>query len=148
MKIEIKRMSENAKLPDYQSSGAAAIDLHADILLDRIIKPECHMLIGTGIAVHINNPSYVGKVYTRSGNGIRHGLILRNGTGIIDSDYQGEIFVCLLNTGFEDVVIHSGDRIAQMVFTVVQRMTFIDVSDTGFSKSTERGNNGIGSTGK
>jgi len=144
MNIEIKKTRDNAQIPMHQSTGAAAVDLHACIDKDVTIAPENHVVIPTGIAVHINNPAIVGKIYTRSGNGFKHGIVLRNGTGIIDSDYSKEIMVCLLNTGFEWFKVNPGDRIAQMVFTRVEQASWLEVEE--FTNPTTRG--GFGSTGK
>lgn len=145
MKIEIKKVRDGAIIPQYQTAGAAAVDLHACIDSPINIAPENHVIIPTGIAVHIKDPLTVGKIYTRSGNGFKHGIVLRNNVGIIDADYLGEIMVCLLNTGFEWFEINPDDRIAQMIFTDIERPIWLEVDE--FSAATKRGAKGFGSTG-
>ncbi len=143
--MELIKLTDTAILPKYQSKGAAGLDLHADIKKVTRINPEHHLIVPTGIAVHINHDYYVGKIYTRSGNGFKHGIVLRNGTGIIDSDYQGQIMVCLYNTSMHDFYIEPGDRIAQIIFQVIDRVVFNVVTE--FSVTSKRGLKGFGSTG-
>lgn len=146
MNIELKRLTESAKIPQRQSEFAAGYDLHASTYAERIIRPGEYDVIPTGIAVHIKDVHVVGKIYTRSGNGFKHGVVLRNGTGVIDSDYQGEIFICLLNEGFMDFIVKPGDRIAQIIFTNTIPVLFHEVRQ--FTINSERGERGIGSTGR
>ncbi len=149
MFIDIKRLTDTAVIPSYQTEGAAAVDLHADVNEEIILYPRCNVTISTGICMHIKNPSIVGLIYCRSGNGFKHGIVLRNGTGVIDSDYQGEIKICLHNSseaGTRPFMISKGDRVAQMIFTQIKGIQFNTVTD--FSNQTERGNSGFGSTGK
>ncbi len=145
--IEIKKTHPDAIIPRYQSHGAAAVDLHACTPNTAFrIRPGESEVIPVGISIYINDTGIVGKIYTRSGNGFKNGVILRNNVGIIDSDYTGEIMVCLLNTGFEEFELKHGDRIAQMVFTKIEQVTWLEVTE--FSHNTERGSKGFGSTGK
>lgn len=137
------------RLADYplqpSTSGSAAIDLRACIDIKQRIHPRGTMVFGTGIAIHIKDPGLVGLVVPRSGLGIKHGIVLKNLIGVIDSDYQGEIKVCLYNNSPYAYDVHPMDRIAQLLIipVVVPRYNLVKE----FSESTERGNNGFGSTG-
>lgn len=126
---------------NYATSHSAGMDLIA--CLDEPIHtlhPGEHGTFNTGIVLDLE-PDQVALVYGRSGLGIKHGLVLRNGTGVIDADYKGEVLVCLVNTGTEPVTIHNEMRIAQMVITRFERFANIPVLDA------TRGANGFGSTG-
>ena len=134
---------------DYGTPGAAGIDLRAcidqPILLERGGKS---VLIPTGIAIHIKDPNFAGFILPRSGMGHKQGLVLGNGTGLIDSDYQGELFVSAWARPQGDlpaVLINPGERIAQLVFQPVVHAQFNWV--TSFEKESERGEGGFGSTG-
>lgn len=134
---------------DYGTPGAAGIDLRAcidqPILLERGGKS---VLIPTGIAIHIKDPNFAGFILPRSGMGHKQGLVLGNGTGLIDSDYQGELFVSAWARPQGDlpaVLINPGERIAQLVFQPVVHAEFNWV--TSFEDETERGEGGFGSTG-
>ena len=144
MNIEIIQLTSTAVIPKYQSNGAAALDLYADESI--FLKPGRHEIISTGIAIHLNDKYSVCKIYPRSGLGFKHGIVLRNGTGIIDSDYQGEIKVCLVNNGDTAYTINFGDRIAQMVIQPICRVDFGLVTE--FTNTTDRGVDGFGSTGE
>lgn len=146
MDIKIQRLTDTAVIPEYQTSGAAAFDLHADLIKCAIINlwPETSMLISTGISVMIPK-GFCGVIVPRSGLGNK-GVILGNGTGIIDSDYRGELFVNSYNRLVnEGINIHQGDRIAQMLILPVVQANFIEVDELD---DTERGEGGFGSTGK
>ncbi|MBK5942753.1 deoxyuridine 5'-triphosphate nucleotidohydrolase [Halorhodospira halophila] len=147
--------------PDYLTAGAAGIDLRACIEKPLILEPgECQM-IGTGFAVHISDPGAAGVVLPRSGLGHRHGIVLGNGTGLIDSDYQGEIKVSAWNRNppvdtygarwsdepyiSEPYMIEPGERIAQLVFMPVIQARLVQVSEF---TPTERGAGGFGHTGR
>lgn len=134
---------------DYGTPGAAGLDLRAcinqPILLER---GGLSVLIPTGIAIHIKDPNYAGFILPRSGMGHKQGLVLGNGTGLIDSDYQGELFVSAWARPQGDlpaVLINPGERIAQLVFQPVIHAQFNWV--TTFEDETERGEGGFGSTG-
>jgi len=134
---------------DYGTPGAAGIDLRAcidqPILLERGGKS---VLIPTGVAIHIKDPNFAGFILPRSGMGHKHGLVLGNGTGLIDSDYQGELFVSAWARPQGDlpaVLINPGERIAQLVFQPVVHAQFNWV--TSFEEESERGEGGFGSTG-
>lgn len=144
MNIEIIKLRGNAVIPEFHSGGAAAIDLRACIDSELWIGDESR-LIPTGLSMHIHDPDVAGFIIPRSGLGHKHGVVLGNGVGLIDSDYQGEILVSLICRKSRKVVVTPGDRIAQMFFTPIIRPTFIVVDQ--FSESSERGINGFGSSG-
>jgi dUTP pyrophosphatase len=142
------------QFPEYATPGAAGVDLRAFINEPITLRPGEVSVIPTGFALHIADPEIVGKVYPRSGLGIKAGLVLANGTGVIDSDYQGEIMVAAWNRNFEcweqgpgdrTLTINPGDRIAQLVFERIVRPDFVLVSE--FSNETSRGAGRFGSTG-
>jgi len=145
MKIEIKRLDEKVILPAYETSGAAAVDLRANIT--KAIKLDLGetALIPTGIAININDDNVAAVILPRSGLGHNHGIKLGNSVGLIDSDYTGELKVSVKNTGSGVYKINPQDRIAQMKFIPIVRAEFIEVEE--FSSSTERGEGGFGSTG-
>lgn len=144
MKIEFKKLTPTARVPEYQSNGAAAVDLSADIESRLSIDPTECVLIGTGLAIHIGHRGMAGLILPRSGMGHKRGLVLGNLTGLIDSDYQGEIKVSLWNRGHEAQTIMPGDRIAQMIFLPIITVNFHEVGDFDVSA---RGEAGFGSTG-
>jgi len=131
-------------IPQYATQGAAGIDLRACIEKSQELLPDACVLIPSGIAIHIKDPSLAGILLPRSGLGHSHGIVLGNLAGLIDSDYQGEIKISCWNRGNEAFVINPGDRIAQLVFFSVQQITFDVVED--FSPS-ERQEGGFGHTG-
>ena len=138
-------LDRNFKYPKYQTEGAAAVDLQACTDGDVVIKAGESLLIGTGLALHIGDSDYVGMVYPRSGLGSKHGIVLGNGTGVVDADYLGELKVCLWNRSDKDFTVEEGMRIAQYMVIPVQRVKFKFVED--FSQDSERGSGGFGSTG-
>lgn len=147
LKVQMKRLHPGAIIPKYQTAGAAGFDLHAVTagpFNDILIAPGETKLIGTGIAVSIDNPEWGLFLFGRSGLGKR-GIGLGNGVGVIDSDYQGELGVLLKNSSDTVFRILNGDRIAQGVFMPVSQAEFVVVSE--FSSTTERGTRGFGSTG-
>lgn len=149
MKVLIKRMAnENGKvaeMPFYASAGAAGMDLSANISEPLVLKKGAMAKIPTGIAIALPNAEVVAYLYARSGLGIKHGICLSNGVGVVDSDYRGEISVGLINLGPEDYTISPGERIAQMVFAPVIRAELSEVMEL---PETERGTGGFGSTGR
>jgi dUTP pyrophosphatase len=132
-------------IPTYASDGSAGLDLRACIDDPVIINPGKTELIPTGISIFIKDPGYAGLILPRSGLGHKHGIVLGNLVGLIDSDYQGELFISTWNRGSSSFTINSLDRIAQLVIVPVSQAKFNLVSD--YSKS-DRGDGGFGSTGK
>ena len=131
--------------PFYASAGAAAMDLHACLDEPVTIAPGELVSIPTGIAIALPSAEYVALVFARSGLGIKHGIALSNGVGVIDSDYRGEIRVGLTNLSDTAYTVAPGDRIAQLaVMPVVQAQLEV----CGSLDETERGQGGFGSTGK
>ncbi len=148
-KIELKILSnmigDDIPLPEYATNGSAGLDLRACIDNSlTIFGGETH-LIPTGLAIHINDSALAAVLLPRSGLGHKHGIVLGNLTGLIDSDYQGQIFVSCWNRGKESYTINAGDRIAQMVFIPVVQAQFEIVES--FDDS-HRGEGGFGHTGK
>ena len=132
-------------IPTYASEGSAGLDLRACINDRVVINPGKTELIPTGISIFIKDPGYAGLILPRSGLGHKHGIVLGNLVGLIDSDYQGELFISTWNRGTSSFTINSLDRIAQLVIVPVSQATFTLVSD--YAKS-DRGDGGFGSTGK
>lgn len=133
-------------LPSYATDGSAALDLRACIEHPRTIHPGETVTIPSGIAINIKDPSLVALLAPRSGLGIKHGIILANTIGIIDSDYQGEILIGLFNRGEHPYEIQPGERICQMLFMPVCQATLQLVES--FSSITMRGDGGFGHTGR
>jgi len=131
--------------PTYASEGSAGLDLRACINDSVVINPGETELIPTGISIFIKDSGYAGLILPRSGLGHKHGIVLGNLVGLIDSDYQGELFISTWNRGTSSFTINSLDRIAQLVIVPVSQATFNIVSD--YTKS-DRGDGGFGSTGK
>ena len=132
-------------IPTYASEGSAGLDLRACINDPIVINPGETELIPTGISIFIKDSGYAGLILPRSGLGHKHGIVLGNLVGLIDSDYQGELFISTWNRGTSSFTINSLDRIAQLVIVPVSQATFNMVSD--YAKS-DRGDGGFGSTGK
>ena len=132
-------------IPTYASEGSAGLDLRACINDPVVINAGKTELIPTGISIFIKDPGYAGLILPRSGLGHKHGIVLGNLVGLIDSDYQGELFISTWNRGTSSFTINSLDRIAQLVIVPVSQATFNMVSD--YAKS-DRGDGGFGSTGK
>lgn len=145
VKIIDKRIGKQFPSLRYATPGSAGIDLMACIDAPLAIKPGQRCLISSGIAVHINHSGYAGVLMPRSGLGHKKGIILGNGVGLIDSDYQGEVMISCWNSAHETYCIEPGERIAQIVFMPVSQPTLSFV--TAFEES-ERGEKGFGSTGR
>ncbi len=139
------RLGEEWPMPDYATAGAAGIDLRACLQTPTTLAPGDTQLIASGIAVHIADNAYAAVVLPRSGLGHKHGIVLGNLVGLIDSDYQGEIFISCWNRSTETFTIEPGERIAQLVFMPVARPSFNRVD--AFEDS-ERGSGGFGHTGR
>ena len=149
MNLKIKYVSpkigKEIPAPFYASAGAAAMDLCACVDEPVTVEPRALASIPTGIAIALPSAEYVALVFARSGLGIRHGITLSNGVGVIDSDYRGEIRVGLTNLSDKAYTVAPGDRIAQLaVMPVVQARLEV----CGSLDETERGQGGFGSTGK
>jgi dUTP pyrophosphatase len=131
--------------PQYATSGSAGLDLRACIDAPLTLSAGQTTLVPAGMAVHIADPGWAAMIVPRSGLGHKNGIVLGNLTGLIDSDYQGQIFVSLWNRGGVDFVIAPMERVAQMVFVPVAQVRFNIVSAFGASA---RGDGGFGSTGR
>lgn len=144
-KILDPRIGTSIALPEYATAGSAAMDLRAVFEGESLtLAPNECRLIGTGLAFHIGNPDYCALVLPRSGLGYKHGIVLGNLVGLIDSDYQGELKVPLWNRSQTPYTIALGERIAQLMFQAVARATLLPVAAFGAS---ERGEGGFGHTG-
>ena len=149
MKLKLKAVSpkigRELPWPQRATTGSAGMDLSACIEEDIILSPRQLVRIPTGIAIALPGPEYVALVYARSGLGIKHGIALSNGVGVIDSDYRREIQVGLTNLSDKPYTIHPGDRIAQLVVTpvVLPQLEWVEELD-----ATDRGTGGFGSTGQ
>lgn len=145
LKILDSRLGRDIPLPDYATAGSAGLDLRACLAEPLTVKPGETHLIPTGLAIHISDPGLAAMVLPRSGLGHKHGIVLGNLVGLIDSDYQGELLVSCWNRGQTPFTIAVGERIAQMVIVPVVRARFEIVSE--FSPS-ERGAGGFGHSGR
>lgn len=145
MQVQFKRLSETATIPEYKTPGSAGFDLSPDVTEPFTLQPNEVKLVGTGLAFFIQDPRYVGLLTPRSGSGHSKGLILGNSTGVIDSDYQGELKISLWNRSTVPQTINPGDRVAQLLIVPVQQVTLVEVD--GFIE-TQRGTGGYGSTGQ
>lgn len=145
--IDIKILHERMKdyLPAYATPGSAGLDLRANIDDALVIEPGTTHLIPTGLAIHLADPGYAAMILPRSGLGHKHGIVLGNLVGLIDSDYQGELMVSTWNRGNTAFTLNPMERLAQLVIVPVLQVGFNIVDD--FSAS-ERGTGGFGSTGK
>jgi dUTP pyrophosphatase len=132
-------------LPAYATSGSAGLDLRAAITSPMLIKPGETHLIPAGLAIYVANPAYAALVLPRSGLGHKHGIVLGNLVGLIDSDYQGQLFISLWNRSATEFTIQPLERIAQLVIVPVVQVSLDIVKDF---VQTDRGAGGLGSTGK
>lgn len=148
-KIEVKildpRVGEQFPLPHYATPGSAGMDLRACLDAALALQPGQAELIPTGIAIHIGDPGIAATILPRSGLGHKHGIVLGNLVGLIDSDYQGQLFVSCWNRGSGAFTIQPGERIAQLVFVPVIQAQLEVVED--FEES-HRGEGGFGSSGR
>ena len=148
-KIQVKvldgRIGKELPMPSYTTDGSAGMDLHACLDEALVIQPGETRLIGTGIAIHMGDPQLCAMILPRSGLGHKHGIVLGNLVGLIDSDYQGQLLVSCWNRGHEPFTIEIGERIAQIVFVPVARASFDVVK--AFEKSV-RGEGGFGHSGR
>lgn len=148
-KIQVKimdaRIGKEFPLPAYATRGSAGLDLRACVEESLTVHPGETVLVPSGIAIHIDNPNLAAMILPRSGLGHKHGIVLGNLVGLIDSDYQGQIFISVWNRGHDTFTIEPGDRIAQMVLVPVVQSDFEVVDE--FTDS-ERGSGGFGHSGK
>jgi dUTP pyrophosphatase len=145
LKILDSRLGDTIELPDYATTGSAGLDLRACLDEAITLAPGETVLIPTGLAIHIDDPSLAAVLLPRSGLGHKHGIVLGNLVGLIDSDYQGQVFVSCWNRGQDSFEINVGERIAQMVFIPVVQVGFEQVEEF---TSSERGTGGFGHTGR
>lgn len=144
MEVKIKKLNEKAIVPHRATTGSAGMDLHACIDEPITIKPLERVLIPTGIATALPSNDYAIFLFARSGLGIKHGIALANGVGVVDSDYRGEICVGLQNSSDTSFTINPNDRIAQMV---VMPVCSPEIATVDRLDETERNSGGFGSTG-
>ncbi len=146
MKLEIKILDPRVReqLPAYATSGSAGLDLRACLEAPLVLEPGQAELVPTGIAIHLADPGYAAMILPRSGLGHKHGVVLGNLVGLIDSDYQGQLMVSCWNRGQAPFTIAPMERIAQMVIVPVVQASFAIVDEFA---SSERGAGGFGSTG-
>ena len=144
MNLKVKRLRKNAVVMKKATKGSAGLDLCACIDCDITLNPGERLCVPTGIAVSIESENYAAFVFARSGLGIKHGITLSNGVGVIDSDYRGEIAVGLVNLSDSPYTITPNERIAQMVIMPVEAVDIFEVDELD---STQRGSGGLGSTG-
>ncbi len=144
-KILDKRIGDTIPLPHYATEGSAGMDLRACIDESLTVQPGETHLIPTGMAIHIADPAYAATILPRSGLGHKHGIVLGNLVGLIDSDYQGQLFISCWNRGDTAFTIDEGDRIAQLVIIPVVQVTLNQVDSFD---ETDRGEGGFGHSGK
>ncbi|SOE56456.1 deoxyuridine 5'-triphosphate nucleotidohydrolase [Burkholderia sp. D7] len=147
MKLDIKILDARMRdyLPAYATPGSAGLDLRACLDEAITLEPGQTALVPTGLAIHIEDPGYAAVILPRSGLGHKHGVVLGNLVGLIDSDYQGQLMISTWNRGATAFTLNPFERLAQMVIVPVVQATFNIVDD--FAQS-ERGAGGFGSTGK
>ena len=144
VKIQIKRLNPEVKIPSYKTNGSSGMDLMAFLKDPVTIKPKSSELISTGISVAIPEDTEI-QIRPRSGLAAKSNISVLNTPGTIDSDYRGELKIILYNHGADDFVVNNGDRIAQMVLMPVLKASFEEVENL---PNTIRGTGGFGSTGK
>jgi dUTP pyrophosphatase len=145
LKILDPRIGSEYPLPDYATDGSAGMDLRACLDETLILEPGQTELLPTGMAIHIADPGLAAMLLPRSGLGHKHGIVLGNLIGLIDSDYQGQLFVSCWNRGHSAFTIEPGERIAQMIFVPVVRAGFEVVEEF---VDSDRGAGGFGHTGR
>lgn len=145
MKLLDGRLGKEIPLPKYQTEGSAGLDLRACLQGPKILEPNECFLIPTGLAIHIEDENLAAVIIPRSGLGHKHGIVLGNLVGLIDSDYQGQLMVSCWNRSHENFTLEVGMRVAQLVLVPVVRAAFQIVED--FEQSA-RGSGGFGHTGQ
>ena len=148
MKIDVKildpRIAE--QFPTYATAGSAGLDLRACLDAPLTLAPNAWQLVPTGIAIHLKDPAYAALILPRSGLGHKHGIVLGNLVGLIDSDYQGQLMVSAWNRSDVAFTLQPMERLAQLVIVPVMQAQFNVVAE--FDSTSERGEGGYGSTGK
>jgi dUTP pyrophosphatase len=144
LKILDNRLGNAIPLPAYATDGAAGLDLRACLQQDTLLKAGETLLIPTGLAIYIENPQLAAVILPRSGLGHKHGIVLGNLVGLIDSDYQGELLISCWNRGKDDFTVSVGERVAQLVFVPIVQVQFKTVTEF---QQTARHHGGFGSTG-
>lgn len=148
-RVEVKildpRVGSDFALPDYATPGSAGIDLRACLDAGLTLNPGDCELVPTGLAIHMGDTNMAAVILPRSGLGHKHGIVLGNLVGLIDSDYQGQLFISVWNRGTSSFTIEPADRVAQLVFVPVLHPEFVVVDEFAAS---ERGEGGFGSSGK
>jgi dUTP pyrophosphatase len=147
MKLDLKILDARMRdqLPAYATTGSAGLDLRACLDEPLTLKPGETALVPTGLAIHVADPSYAALILPRSGLGHKHGIVLGNLVGLIDSDYQGQLMISTWNRGVTTFVLNPMERLAQLVIVPVVQAEFNIVDDF---ETSERGAGGFGSTGK
>jgi dUTP pyrophosphatase len=147
MKVDVKILDErlHQAMPAYATPGSAGLDLRACLDAPLTLQPGAWQLVPTGMAMHLQDPAYAALILPRSGLGHKHGIVLGNLVGLIDSDYQGQLMVSAWNRSTQAFTIEPMERIAQLVIVPVVQAQFNLVSEFAAS---ERGEGGYGSTGK
>lgn len=147
MKLDLKILDARMRdqLPAYATTGSAGLDLRACLDEPLTLKPGETALVPTGLAIHVGDPGYAAVILPRSGLGHKHGIVLGNLVGLIDSDYQGQLMISTWNRGQNEFTLNPMERLAQLVIVPVVQAEFNIVDD--FAES-ERGAGGFGSTGK
>lgn len=141
--LKIKRLRAEASLPQRQTDGSAGFDLHACLDAPTSLNPGETCVVPTGLAAEIP-AGYAGMIFTRSGLGVKHGIVVKNGVGVIDSDYRGELRVALFNCDSEPYTLTPGERVAQLVLLPVGLFPVVEAEELD---ETTRGTGGFGSTG-
>ncbi|RRQ24390.1 dUTP diphosphatase [Guyparkeria sp. SCN-R1] len=148
-RVEVKwldpRLGNEIPRPDYATDGSAGLDLRACLDEPLTLAPGQTELVPTGMAIHLGDPELAAMILPRSGLGHKHGIVLGNLVGLIDSDYQGQLFVSMWNRGNSAFTVEIGERIAQLVVVPVVQVAFEAVDEFG---ETERGTGGFGHTGR
>lgn len=145
MNVKIKKLRENALMPEYKTEYSAAADLHACLDAPLTVEPGARAKIPTGLAMEYGDNDVVAVICARSGLSNKHGIALANGIGVVDPDYRGEVLVSVVNLSDTAYTVGDGERIAQLMFLPVIRGVF---EETAALSDTERGTGGFGSTGK
>lgn len=145
VKLLDPRFGDSWELPAYATEASAGLDLRAALELPLTLEPGAVSLVPSGLAIHVADPGLAAIILPRSGLGHRHGIVLGNGTGLIDADYQGPLMISVWNRGTAAFTIEPGDRIAQLVVVPIARVS-LQVVDS-FETSSVRGSGGFGHTG-
>ena len=145
MELKIKKLKENAKIPHRATNGSAGMDLYACIDKSVTLAPGQLAVIPTGIAIELPDNTCAAFLYARSGLGVKHGICLSNGVGVIDSDYRGEVCAGLCNVSDKPYVIEPFERVCQMVIAPVLTPDVVEVDELS---DTARGEGGFGSSGR